>query len=431
MNQAEKPTTDKPAVSITWDDLSTRKIEQRLKEQQAMSRTRAYATLNSHQVAADAPTRVSLLHNTMFCMTLLGILGGVLAWGCGFLTELRSSEQQALDLMHGIHRIEYQRDEHQFTADEAEKTIAIISRQARFNPYFSAINDSSISPAERSSRIAALEKRASIKRMSLSVVSFGLSGMLLAFCLGIAEPLTERNKPAAVKNGALSAVLGLIGGLVVSLFIEKIYKSVAGDAPHAPNVFTQQEVLAHAAAWGVLGLFLSAGPGLLLRNPRKLIIGIIGGLIGGAVGGALFDPIGSVAGVEISRLIALVAIGGLAGFSTALIENVAKTGWLRVTHGLIAGKQFILYRNPTYIGSAPDTQIYLFRDPQVGRRHAALHLVPGGIEIEDLPLGSQTLVNGKPVSRIRLHHDDEIAIGATRFLFQEKARRRDEPRRRR
>ena len=426
MNQPGKLMTKKPPVSITWDDLGSRKVEQRLREQQAMSRNRAYATLDSTQVAADAPTRVSLLNNTMFCMTVLGLLGGVLAWGCGFLTHLRSSEQQAIDLMQGIHRLEYQRDEHQLTADDAEKTIAIVSRQAQSNAYFRAINDASLTPAEQSARWAALQKRAGAKRFSLNVVSFGLSGMLLALCLGIAEPLTERNQPAMVKNGALSAMLGLIGGLAVAFFVERIYKSVASDSPHQSSTFTLQDVVARTLAWGVMGLFLSAGPGLLLRNPRKLLIGISGGLIGGAVGGALFDPIGSIAGVEISRLIAFIAIGGLAGLSTALIENVAKTGWLRVTHGLIAGKLFILYRNPTYIGSAPDTQIYLFRDAQVGRRHTALHLVSGGIDLEDLPLGTPTLVNGKPVSRVRLRHGDEITIGATRFVFQEKARRRED-----
>ena len=73
----------------------------------------------------------------------------------------------------------------------------------------------------------------------------------------------------------------------------------------------------------------------------------------------------------ISRLIALLAIGVVAGLATGLLENVVKAGWLKVTSGVIAGKQFILYRNPTYIGSSPDCQIYLFKDTQVGKRHAA------------------------------------------------------------
>jgi len=175
----------------------------------------------------------------------------------------------------------------------------------------------------------------------------------------------------------------------------------------------------------VLGLFLSAGPGVILRNTRQLVIGLAGGLIGGALGGALFDPMAYLAGPQFSRLVALVAIGCLAGLSTGLIENAAKTGWLRVTAGFIAGKQFILYRNPTFIGSAPDSQIYLFRDTKVGRRHAALHLVPGGVDLEDLPLGSPTFVNGVPVSRVRLHNGDQITVGSSMFLFQEKEKKTD------
>ena len=91
-----------------------------------------------------------------------------------------------------------------------------------------------------------------------------------------------------------------------------------------------------------------------------------------------------------------------------------------MTAGPIAGKQFILYRNPTFIGSGPDCQIYLFKDDKVGRRHAAIHLVPGGFELEDLPLGAPTVINGKPTKRARLRHGDRISIGATTFLFQEK-----------
>jgi pSer/pThr/pTyr-binding forkhead associated (FHA) protein len=116
----------------------------------------------------------------------------------------------------------------------------------------------------------------------------------------------------------------------------------------------------------------------------------------------------------------MIAIGVVAGAAIGLIENAAKAGWLKVTSGIIAGKQFILYRNPTYIGSAPDCQIYLFKDPRVGKRHAAIHLAPSGIEIEDLPLGDATFVNGKPVTRAALKHGDQVKIGATQFLFQER-----------
>ncbi len=142
---------------------------------------------------------------------------------------------------------------------------------------------------------------------------------------------------------------------------------------------------------------------------------------GYVLGGALFAQVARYTGKPaVGELIGFVAIGVVAGLATGLIENAAKTGWLRVIAGLIAGKQFILYRNPTFIGSSPENQIYLFKDQQVGRRHAAIHIVNGGFELEDLPLGAATIVNGRPTKRTRLRHGDRISIGATTFLFQEK-----------
>jgi hypothetical protein len=159
-----------------------------------------------------------------------------------------------------------------------------------------------------------------------------------------------------------------------------------------------------------------------MKNPKRMLIGLVGGLLGGLIGGAAYDPAIKLTGhPALGQLVALVSIGLVAGLTTGLIESAAKSGWVRVISGVIAGKQFILYRNPTYIGSAPDCQIYLFKDRKVGRRHAAIHVVKGGFELEDLPLGASTMVNGKPVKRARLRHGDRVMIGATCFLFQEKS----------
>jgi hypothetical protein len=142
------------------------------------------------------------------------------------------------------------------------------------------------------------------------------------------------------------------------------------------------------------------------------------------IGGVLFSLVDGLAGSKTgARAAAYGSIGCLAGLSTGLIENAAKTGWLKVLQGLIAGKQFILYRATTFIGGAPDCHVYLFKDPQVGRRHAAVHIVPGGFDIENLPLGSATFVNGKPVGgRQRLRTGDQVQIGGTVFSFQEKVK---------
>jgi hypothetical protein len=261
-----------------------------------------------------------------------------------------------------------------------------------------------------------------MKDLVTNLLSFGLSGMLIAICLSIAEPLVDRNYSGAMVNGFVAATCGLIGGACVSLFAKRLYAMMVNGAPVTDGLSSPM-MLGHIVEWGVLGLFLTVGPGLVMRNVKKLTIGLVGGLIGGAIGGALYDPIYfSTHNDDLGRLTALVVIGLGAGLGTGLIENAAKNGWLRVTAGLIAGKQFILYRNPTFIGSGPECPIYLFRDPLVGKRHAAIHIVPGGFELENLPLGSDTTVNGKPVTRVRLRAGDAIRVGTTSFTFQEKTR---------
>jgi pSer/pThr/pTyr-binding forkhead associated (FHA) protein len=124
----------------------------------------------------------------------------------------------------------------------------------------------------------------------------------------------------------------------------------------------------------------------------------------------------------VSRLVGISTVGIVAGLAIGMLEQVAKSGWLKVTGGLITGKQFILYINPTRIGSSPDCEIYLFKDPTINPRHAAIRTVPGGFEIEDLQSAGGTYVNGQAIRRQRLRSGDQLQIGATTFQFHEKNR---------
>ena len=53
----------------------------------------------------------------------------------------------------------------------------------------------------------------------------------------------------------------------------------------------------------------------------------------------------------------------------------------------------------------------------LGRRHAAIHIVNGGFELEDLPLGAGTMINGRPVTRTRLRNGDQVQIGQTVLVY--------------
>jgi hypothetical protein len=354
-----------------------------------------------------------------------------------------------------FHQIEMRRDTGQIENLAAETMLGEVKADGMHNPWFVLTIDKLRSDAEQNARRAALNadrrlsaplraKRTSeldaqehatasglkIRRMDLegvdrhgafvtNLLSYGLCGMMLAMCLAIAEPITQHKTRETWINGLTGAFVGIVGGVAAALLIDRI--SALADSMITSREGWGRAAAQQVAAWGMLGLFLGLGSGLALRNFKKIGVGMLGGLLGGIIGGALFGPVHDLAhDPRISRLVALVAIGVVAGLATGLLENVVKSGWLKVTSGIIAGKQFILYRNPTYIGSAPDCQIYLFKDKQVGKRHAALHLLPTGIEIEDLPLGSATHVNGTPIKRAKLKTGDTIQIGSTSFRFQEK-----------
>jgi hypothetical protein len=403
-------------ITVSWDELNSRKVDTRLREQQGIARTRSYAQLDhaaASQVAMPPPPR-NLWYNAFFYMTLFGLLGGLLAWSVGEAVHYTPTDKDAAnELLQDLQRISVAREEGKFNDDQANKAALSVRDEGTDNRYFLVAIDPNRTAEQRQAEWAEMDKQEGSRQFIADLLAYGICGVMIAVCLAIAEPLVQRNWAGAVVNGSVGAMLGLVGGVVVASWL---YRSETQTGPGTAWSYAYD-----AITWGILGLFLAAAAGVVMRNWKKLWIGMLGGLIGGAIGGAVFQPIGAMGGSPgISRLVALVAIGVVTALATALVENAAKTGWLRVLTGLIAGKQFILYRNPTYVGSSPDCEIYLFKDKLVGPRHAAIHLVPGGFELENLPLGGDTIVNGKPVTRARLRHGDRVGIGGSTFLFQEK-----------
>jgi len=57
-------------------------------------------------------------------------------------------------------------------------------------------------------------------------------------------------------------------------------------------------------------------------------------------------------------------------------------------------------------------------DKRASRRHAILCVQKNKLVIENLSLTTGTLVNGKKVDKIRLQHDDYIAVGATLYAVK-------------
>jgi hypothetical protein len=408
-------------LTVSWDEIANPKVDERLKLLDTATRGP-----QAPPPDAIAPVkRASLLYNTVFYMSLFGLLGGLIGWGIGESLNFRgSAQQEAREALDARSQIQSLIDSGTYTADQGASALKIVDEDSRDNPYYEIAVDKSLSDADKDSKRQEIAQRDQWKDFLTDLLFYGVSGMTIAVCLGIAEPAVERNWRGVVVNGSVAAVLGLLGGVVVSLFVNQFQLFVVHSIADAQEQWVR-ELISNSVKWGTLGLFLGLAPGVVLKSFRKVSAGATGGLIGGLVGGALIEVVNRVSGnnPHISKLVAIGTIGLVAGLGTGLIENAVKTGWLKVTAGLIAGKQFILYRDPTFIGSALSCHIYLFRDPSVGKRHAAVHIVPGGFEIENLPLGSATLVNNEQVDgRRKLRNGDRIQIGTTSMVFQERVK---------
>jgi hypothetical protein len=188
-------------------------------------------------------------------------------------------------------------------------------------------------------------------------------------------------------------------------------------------------ISSRAIAWTIVGAGMGVGPGVALKSKKLLLNGLVGGLLGGFLGGLLFDPIGfslTKLGFEdsggASRMIGFCTIGMMVGVFIGLIENLTKDAWLIMKTGPLRGKQFVVYHNPTIIGSSPKCDVYIFKDPAVEPHHAELRQLGSKFEILDKGSPQGVFVNSQRVTKKILEKGDIIIIGESLLEFQQKDR---------
>ncbi len=272
------------------------------------------------------------------------------------------------------------------------------------------------------------------------ILLLGVGGMA-GLMIGAVEGILARNYSRAIRSGFIGLGIGVGGGFValiaagiVNIFIMIIGVAIvgeraAGDPQHHFAGFLLVMIW-RTIVWTIVFMAVGLGPGIALKSKKMAWNGFVGGMIGGALGGLLFDPINYVvsggtfqAAADLSRAIGFAVVGAFAGLMIGLVETLAKEAWLLMTAGPLKGKQFIVYRNPTLIGSSPRCDVYLFKDPEVQEVHAAIHTVRDGYEIEDKGTASGTFVNNVRIKRKRLANGDQIRIGKALFAYSEKEKK--------
>jgi type III secretion system (T3SS) inner membrane Yop/YscD-like protein len=269
-----------------------------------------------------------------------------------------------------------------------------------------------------------------LRGLLLSLAVFPVVAAFVGLFVAAADGLLSRAWRRAVLCGLVGLSSGLALGLVTSLLGEMAYglgrrvvEGMEGDTTISAAAFVTQMV-ARGLAWAVTGAAMGLGQGIALRSRRLLLNGLLGGVVGALVGGMLFDPIDRLlhegafgAGAAASRAIGFMVIGLGAGLMIGVVELLARDAWLKMLAGPLAGKEFMLFKNPTTIGSSPKADIYLFKDAEVEPTHALLHVMGDAYELESAAGTGRTQVNGLVVRRARLEPGDQIRIGKTVLSF--------------
>jgi len=244
-------------------------------------------------------------------------------------------------------------------------------------------------------------------------------------CVGFAaaESTVERSlRKAAIRVG-IALPLGIVLGFIIDFFANIIYNiglafcSAAGvQSYHNPSVW-----IVRAIAWAVFGVAGGIVYGIIGRSGKKVGYGALGGAIGAALGGLIFDPIAfATHGGAVSRAVGFGLLGMATGIAMGLVESALKDRWLYVTSGPLSGKQFILYKPQTSLGSLQTADIYLFKDREILPQHATLVQKAGRMQ---LIAEGPVYIAGQRVHSARvLESGNIIQVGRYSFRYQERLR---------
>jgi hypothetical protein len=244
-------------------------------------------------------------------------------------------------------------------------------------------------------------------------------------CIGfaVAESIVERSvRKAAIRIG-IALPLGIVLSFVFDFTANMIYMlglGICGQAGvqtfHNPAIW-----IVRALAWAVFGVAGGLVYGIIGRSGKKIGYGALGGAIGAALGGLIFDPISfATHGGAPSRAIGFGLLGMATGIAMGLVESALKDRWLYVTAGPLAGKQFILYKPQTNIGSVQTCDIYLFKDAEILPQHATL--IQKGDRMHLTALGPVYLAGQRVHSSRVLESGSIIQVGRYSFRYQERPR---------
>ncbi|MFC1849278.1 FHA domain-containing protein [candidate division CSSED10-310 bacterium] len=271
---------------------------------------------------------------------------------------------------------------------------------------------------------------------------FGPVAGMIGLAIGLTYGITNRNYRKMYYCSVVGVGVGLGASLLTTFLAEFLFGvtsamaaylahdtvPVPGDDFPFKGVAFFILMCGRGMAWSLVSVGAGLGLGIALKSKKLILNGIAGGMVGGLLGGLLFDPIcrfisESSDEAALSRGIGIAAIGILVGFFIGVFENVSKDSWFLMLKGPLTGKQFVLYKSPMDIGSAPKCDIYLFKDPLIDPKHVQVLKSGSKYLIHDQDSEHGTFVNGNKINKYILQEGDVVTIGETVLKYHERERR--------
>lgn len=241
--------------------------------------------------------------------------------------------------------------------------------------------------------------------------------------LGLGEGIYYGSGRQAAKNAAIGAGISLVLGFVSGYLSQWLYSALMQNTE---SEFAMAFI--RGISWAVMGLGIGFSAGLLKPEKKRMLFCMLGGLLGGFLGGFVFNYIcdipwailGETDDGIIPRAVGITATGLLVGLGVGLLEQFAKSAWLKVIRGEFEGKEYLVFAGTTSIGNNGRNTIVLFKDKLVGEHHCDIIQEGNRYVLVDCGTPMGTVVNGMRVSRHVLRQGDAIAIGNSVLVFNMK-----------
>ncbi|NFI04079.1 FHA domain-containing protein [Clostridium botulinum] len=249
-------------------------------------------------------------------------------------------------------------------------------------------------------------------------------GGTIGAAMGIGEGIYYGSKKRAIKYGFIGLIIALFISFCGGFLAQSAYSSLLNDTTE----YTSQVYLGfvRAIGWTVMGAGVGIAIGLIKPEKIRIINCVLGGIIGGFIGGFLFNFIAQSISIDITdkgtvaRAIGIIIMGTLIGLGIGLLEQFAKTAWLKVIRGEFEGKEYLVFKGITSIGNSGKNTIVLFKDKLVAPNHCYIVQEGNRYVLVDKGSPSGTFVNGVRITRHTLKQGDAISVGNSVLVFNTK-----------